>query len=402
MDTNYVTTPFGRRPMTLAMLAEQKRAHKAEPNRSLDKWKIYRALCEARTALGITDRSLALLNALLSFYPKTEISRENGLVVFPSNQQLSLRANGMAEPTIRRHIGLLIAAGLITRKDSANGKRYVRRNRHGEIGEAFGFSLAPLLARADEIESLARRAIADRMMLQEMKEALTICRRDVAKLILVAVAEKVPGDWAAIQNRFRDMIDAVPRKADRDQLAETLSDVRALRSEITKLLETHAESSELSACGSQNERHIQKSESESHLESDQRTEQKFDQGSQTRPLVSHEPKVTLDLVLSTCPQIGDYGPGGTIRSWRDLRIAAEVVSSMLGISPSAAMSAREIIGVEETAIVIGCILERCSTIASAGGYLRRLTREAEEGRFSLLSMLAALKNRTTPTLVIRS
>ncbi|MGO7830461.1 helix-turn-helix domain-containing protein, partial [Rhizobium johnstonii] len=31
-------------------------------------------------------------------------------------------------------------------KDSPNGKRYARRDRAGDIGEAFGFSVAPLLA----------------------------------------------------------------------------------------------------------------------------------------------------------------------------------------------------------------------------------------------------------------
>ncbi len=54
--------------------------------------KLFRRICEARTVLGVSDRSLAVLNALLSFYPKTELSDEHGLVVFPSNDQLSLRA----------------------------------------------------------------------------------------------------------------------------------------------------------------------------------------------------------------------------------------------------------------------------------------------------------------------
>jgi replication initiation protein RepC len=35
--------------------------------------------------IGTGDRWLAVLNALLSFYPDTELSEENGLIVFPSN-----------------------------------------------------------------------------------------------------------------------------------------------------------------------------------------------------------------------------------------------------------------------------------------------------------------------------
>jgi len=103
MEAEYVTTPFGRRPMTLAMLMAQRRAEHGKPIRSADKWKIYRALCEAKPLLGVTDRALAVLNALLSFYPKNELSDDANLIVFPSNAQLSLRAHGMAEQTIRRH-----------------------------------------------------------------------------------------------------------------------------------------------------------------------------------------------------------------------------------------------------------------------------------------------------------
>ena len=46
-------------------------------------------------------------------------------------------------------------------KDSANEKRYARRGRagQGEVEEAFGFSLALLLARAAEIEALAAQRL---------------------------------------------------------------------------------------------------------------------------------------------------------------------------------------------------------------------------------------------------
>src|SRR6218665_1833432 len=140
MESGNVTTPFGRRSMTLGMFASQVASREIEPDKSVDKWKLFRALCEARPLLGVTDRALAVLNALLSFYPKNELSEEHGLVVFPSNAQLSLRAHGMAEQTIRRHLAVLIEAGLLIRKDSPNGKRYAHKSRSGEINEAFGFS----------------------------------------------------------------------------------------------------------------------------------------------------------------------------------------------------------------------------------------------------------------------
>ncbi|TIV90947.1 MAG: replication initiation protein RepC, partial [Mesorhizobium sp.] len=155
----------------------QHNAWEIPQGRAADKWQVYRNLCEGKSIVGIGDRALAVLNALLSFYPDSELSGENGLIVFPSNAQLSLRAHGMADATLRRHLAALVDCGLITRRDSPNGKRYARKDRGGDIEEAFGFSLAPLLARAFEFEQAAERVRADNRALRLMRERITLHRR---------------------------------------------------------------------------------------------------------------------------------------------------------------------------------------------------------------------------------
>ena len=64
-------------------------------------------------------------------------------MVFPSNDQLSLRAHGMAPATLRRHLAVLVHCGLLIRRDSPNGKRYARKGQGGTIESAFGFDLMP-------------------------------------------------------------------------------------------------------------------------------------------------------------------------------------------------------------------------------------------------------------------
>ena len=98
----------------------------------------------------------------------------------------------------------------------------------------------------------------------------------------------------------------------------------------------------------------------------------------------------IGMVLRACPEIAMYGPGGTIGSWRDLMGAAVVVRSMLGGSPSAYQEACEVMGPDNAATAIACILERGGHINSPGGYLRDLTRRAAKGEFSLGPMLMAL------------
>jgi replication initiation protein RepC len=76
--------------------------------------------------------------------------------------------------------------------------------------------------------------------------------------------------------------------------------------------------------------------------------------------------------------------------------AAVVVRSMLGVSPSAYQEACEVMGPENAATVVACILERAGHINSAGGYLRDLTRRAGRGEFGIGPMLMALANANVP------
>nr|WP_200991878.1 plasmid replication protein RepC [Rhizobium rhizogenes]QCO89345.1 replication C N-terminal domain protein [Rhizobium rhizogenes] len=423
MDGGSVTTPFGRRPMSLGMLASQRLAEEIEPGISRNKWKLFRAICEARPALGVTDRALTVLDALLTFYPDNELSEESGLIVFPSNAQLSIRARGMTAATLRRHLAGLVEVGLIIRRDSANGKRYARRDRAGDVSEAFGFSLAPLLARAGEIEALAAQAIADRELLKATRERLTICRRDVAKLINMAAEEGTTGDWEKITCMFREIVAGLPRVAGIEHLTAALDEMSLLREEIINRLEVCTKTRNIDAKESQIERHIQNSNPESiyELEPAFETKQGAKLGDQAAP--SSWPKDSevekragntrsakrsvgeggelksfpLGLVLQACPQISDYGPGGQIANWRDLLAAAVVVRTMLNVSPSAYQDACLAMGPENAATVMACILERGGHINSAGGYLRDLTRRTEKEQFAIGPMLMSLVRANAPT-----
>ncbi|MEH7882045.1 plasmid replication protein RepC [Rhizobium laguerreae] len=429
MESGYVTTPFGRRPMSLGMLASQQLAETIEPGMKRSKWKLFRAICEARPALGVTDRALTVLDALLTFYPDDEISEEKGLIVFPSNAQLSLRARGMTPATLRRHLAVLVEAGLILRKDSPNGKRYARRDRAGAVGEAFGFSVAPLLARAVEIESLAAQAVADRELLRVTRERLTLCRRDISKLIAAALEEGVSGNWEGISAMFRALLARIPRVATAEDLAPLLDEMGLLRAEIVNMLERRIKAKKIDANESQIEHHKQNSNPNSLYElepsfetkqgekaaadndpnagpSDERRlkQQKPSGGMSNRAGGAADPgagpglkSFPLGLVLQACPSILDYGPGGSIGNWRDLMSAAVVVRSMLGVSPSAYEEACSGMGPENAATVIACILERGGHINSPGGYLRDLTRRTERGEFAIGPMLMALVRTNGPT-----
>lgn len=389
METHIASTPFGGRPMKLAYLAAQKDAHDLPDEVAVDKWQVYRDLCEGRAIIGIGDRSLAILAALLSFYPDSDLVADSELVVFPSNAQLSLRAHGMPNSTLRRHLAALVECGIIIRRDSPNGKRYARKGRGGVLQEAFGFSLAPLLARAEEFREAAERIRAEAGALKLMRERITLQRRDITKLIEVALEEGAPGDWTGLWGRFRRVVDAIPRRASAIELEPLVEALDAVRLEVDKLLENFMNDQNMSGNESHNERQYSNSNTESQFELEPALEKS---GAAALPAIrnAESPKTyPLGLVLKACPDIADYALQG-IENWRDLMATAAQVRTYLGISPSAYAEALDVLGQENTALVIACILQRAQHINSAGGYLRALTEKASAGAFSVGPMLMAL------------
>jgi len=392
MQIGNVTTPFGRRPMTLALVKGQLDAAGPRPERAVDKWKVFRDVAGSRQLLGLQDRAVAVLDALLTFYPGNELKPDASLVVFPSNAQLSIRAHGIADTTLRRHLAALVEAGLIHRRDSPNGKRYAHRDNDGDIEQAFGFDLEPLVSRAAELAGLAQQVADEGKAFRRAKEALTICRRDVRKLISAAMEEGADGDWETIEAMYVSILARLPRTPSRGQVENTIEEMVLLREEIINRLEIQLKSQKTDGNDGQNGRHIQNSNPESIYELEPSSGK--EQGAKPEPTKTHvaEPikAFPLGMVMRACPQIADYGPGGEILSWRDLMGAAVVVRSALGVSPSAYQEACEVMGPENAAATIACILEKGGHINSAGGYLRNLTERSRRGEFSLGPVLMAL------------
>ncbi|TPP04988.1 plasmid replication protein RepC [Rhizobium glycinendophyticum] len=392
MDTGSLTTPFGRRPMTLTLVKRQFETKKADTPTAVDKWRVFRDIGDARTRLGLQDRALAVLNALLSFFPATELGSDKNLIVFPSNAQLSARANGIAGTTLRKCLGTLVEAGIIIRKDSPNGKRYARKSGEGDIEDAYGFSLAPLLARAAEFAALAQEVAAEQRRFRIMKDRLTIVRRDVRKLITVGMEENLPGDWAAAEACFIDIVGRFVRRPTLDDISTSLDEMNLLHEEVSRMLETQEEIKKSDGNDIAFGCHIQDSNTESCNELEPSFEKKQGEKSVTNKTTTRkdEPEVfPLSMVLRACPEITAYGPGGSVSSWREMMAAAVTIRQMLGVSPSAYEEACEVLGQAGAAIAIACILERTGHINSAGGYLRDLTSRARRGEFSLGPMLFA-------------
>lgn len=365
--------------------------------RGVSRWVIYKQLCVAKSAFDLNDRCLAVLSSLLSFLPEDEISEKNGLVVFPSNRQLSLRAHGMPESTLRRHLTSLIKAGIIERKDSPTRKRYAHKDREGAVGLAFGFSLAPLLNRSSEVAKIADKILADQKALKRLRDEVSVIRRDLTS----AFSERMESTGEVcegIENlfvRFRDIVIAIPRRATHNELEAIKANFEDIRDELNTALKNNDNVPDMSGSVAQIERQYNESPTESLFESQNIKEIELKPLSSERSvpvkLQGNDPvqfisTISLDQVLRTCPDIREYGCDG-IKSWRELHDASRIVSGFLGISHSAYQEAIAFIGTENASTVIAWILQKLPSINSPGGYLRSLTKKARAGGFSITQLL---------------
>lgn len=394
MQTHVSTTPFGRRPMTLGQIARQVAAKPARDDASVEKWKVFQSIREAKELLGATDRSLTLLNALLSFHRDDELSAEGDLIVWPSNEALTARANGMPATTMRRHLAVLVDRGLIIRRDSPNGKRFARKGRGGEIEQAYGFDLSPIVARAEEFHDLAETVKVEKKAFRVARERLTLLRRDIVKMIEAGIEENVPGNWAAVHQAYQRIVARLPRSAPRQLIEDVCVDLHGLYTEIREVLESFAKTQNLDANESHSGRHKQNSKPDSQFESENGI-RKEDEASGTvadpdnlRSLPKRE--LPLTIVMDACRDLLELAQGGSIRHWRDFLATVELARPMLGISPSAWREARDVMGDQHAAITLAAIYQRGARINSPGGYLRNLTEKARAGKFSTWPMIMAL------------
>jgi replication initiation protein RepC len=393
-------SPF-MRPISHAHLRVIERPEASVPGKPVNKWELLRELAKAQAAFRVTERDLTVLQGLLSFFPDDALGGNAEMVVFPSNKTVCERLNGMPCSTMRRHLSRLVEAGLLMRRDSPNGKRYVRK--HGDERVTFGFDLSPLYCRAEEIARAAEAVREAEDRVRRLREVVSLMRRDLAALAEFG-EEMFPG--LGLWDQLRD-IAALTARALRRKLS--LEDLSAYRANLETLLDQArnlidgSETEDMNTNDARFERHHHNSNKDSID-----FEPALEQGGAATGALSEDtdkveadvekpdtrrvPKIPLHLVIAGCPSLKTFYQGD-IRHWHQLFDAACQVRPAMGISASAWEEAQRFMGPEHASIVVVAMLERFAEIKSPGGYLRALTSKAAAGEFSCGPMVMALMSR---------
>ncbi len=342
-------------------------------------WEILDALTSCRTEFDLTSASITVLRALLSFLPKTDEQRSDPFLVWPSNEALAQRADGMDERTLRRHLARLSDAQLIERRSSPNGKRFALRMRKS-IVVAYGFNLSPLFARKSQILEIAE---AKRI---EAAQAEIQRARILDYLHKLAAQREASGDSPVSIDRDREIRKLLRRSIRAQNLADLAKSLGQL------LGDNELEAAVLSASNSQNDRHHQKTDKES-LESvaqDHEAATFVDNHNQDQGLTYGNGDLTLEDCLEAASESVAFSPE-PVRSWRDLIRLGETLAPMIGIGSELMDHVRRAMGPLGASISVLCLVQRTGKIARPAAYLRTLAQRADSGQFSLIALVRSAR-----------
>ncbi len=183
------------------------------------------------------------------------------MAVFPSNKAICERLNGMPCSTMRRHLARLVDAGLLMRRDSPNGKRYVRK--HGEERVAFGFDLSPLYCRSEEVARAAEAVREAEERIRRLREVVSLMRRDLAALAEFG-QEIQPslGLWDKLRDTAALIARALRRKLSLEDISAYRAELEALLDRARNAIDGH-DTEEMNTSDARFERHHHSSNKES-------------------------------------------------------------------------------------------------------------------------------------------
>lgn len=423
-------THTGWRKPTPGLLQAEEHARVGE-QLSIPKSQATKAVKKVAAFIGLKMADIVLLDTLCAFTEPQDWEEGRRPIVWASNAYLEERT-GMELRSVQRHVRRLCEAGVISMKDSANGKRYGRRDEDGYIQTAYGFDLAPLAARTEEFEALEARKAEERTFCKSLRTGITIARRVIYAKIDKAREIQLRGPWRELEAEYTSLLELLPR---RSVAAEKLLDVLDMFRELKERVEeaftaafdwperTDAEhqhqeaqassnvvplSSNMSPKDDSNVTHILTTNQPNPVNSNC-FEQKHAAGPEPdlprAEQVEKPEEADLDINWSThtnqrgsevdipmlmvaCPHFAEMArdlEGGYIRNWNDMHRAAAKVRGMAGISEDAWNVAQQTLSPAVAAAAIALVFDKYSTgeVKSPGGYLRGIVQKARAGELHL-------------------
>ncbi|WLR91033.1 replication initiation protein RepC [Shinella zoogloeoides] len=339
-----------------------------EPAPETGATELFAAARLAVKALRLRPGARFVLDQLVGCYGGETIGGR--YLVWPANEFLMERT-GLSERGVRYAIRSLLDDGVISSKESANGKRFAIRSKNGQIRDAYGLDLSPLLFRLDEFKERCEEIQDARELRRRHFDEITICRRDTMELINAMT------DADDLQSEFDRLVSLTPRRDSFASPDASLASWRTLHEVTKERYDT--------ACGGNNSRLIENNKDTP------------DQSCQTASK-NGVAKLALSDLTAVCPDAMDYMEAP--RTERDLVNGAGRLRGSVGVHESAWFEAIEKLGpVAAGATFFICLQhyeddrKRKNAIRNFGGFFRAFVRRVADKQIDLVEEIRGMRRR---------
>ncbi|HTT81037.1 MAG TPA: plasmid replication protein RepC [Stellaceae bacterium] len=368
------------------------------------------ALKAAAPRLGISPRLVHALDWLFRFTQPQDWQRGSRPVVWPS-AAMQQEALGLSERQVRRLNSALIEFGLVTMKDSPNGKRYGQRDPRGHIVEAYGFDLSPLAARHAEFVRLAAESRAERVAMARLRRRATIARKAIAQILDTATEYGFDDmEWRTLARATAEIVRALRGIERLDEMEAGVKELEGWQRAARERLETLLQDTKMTGSGVKNGPHQYTYNPTPDPKQDTVITSKECNSAAERPSVLSQPPekrqrpekakahgMVPDELVRLAPRLRSYLQRPD-PSWPDLIEAADWLRHELGVSKSLWGEACLAMGRELAAMALAIVStkEPGHFRTTPGGYFHGMVQKAKAGELHLERTVWALRHAAAP------
>lgn len=409
----------GVRRVTPAGLAAQRAAREYAGDRTLVVKRIeaLQVAKRAAAALGLKAAKIAMIDKLFGFSPAADWnSKDANPIVWPSNQLLAQQL-GLSISTARHHLRGLAAAGLIAHASHPTFQRRGVRDAQGNIVEAFGIDLSPIIMRYDELLEIAIAYERDGRERRSLCYHRTQIRREIEAVLVAVQRDRLVGNWQHFHARLDRLRETAP--GDLKQFRGLIEKLTALRDAVEDAYRGASKPSNLDTAVSISRQvqatadltsvkgsrtpssiatvtHIAGAQPRpTPIASERRRAEagsaaRTDQWSELSP-ADDIGNVSLELVQSACPALRKHVPE-VFETWMALRSSGRRLCIAATINTQVWTEAETYLGPDAAIAALAVTMQRAEDgqVANPGAYLRTLIQRGRKGQLRISRSLFAL------------
>ena len=410
---SFAQAPSGFRRMTPGLLKADRTAEgfAGLPEKVTSAGQLLAALKAAAPRLGIPPRLVHAIDWLFRFTQPQDWEQGSRPVVWPS-ASMQQEALGLSPSQVKEINRRLIELGLVTMKDSPNGKRYGRRHeKTGKIIEAYGFDLSPVAMRHAEFVRLAEEGRAERAAFGRLRRRATIARKAIAQILETAAEYAIEGEeWQTLARETQDLTRALRDVERLDELEIGVKSLERRQSAARERLETLLGVVDTAPKGPENRPHVYNYKPRSDPKQDTVIAAEKCSGTGERPVPELRAPVRPerpdkgmvhgirpDELMRLTPKLKPYlrRPNPT---WPDIIEAADWLRNDLGVSKSLWGDACLAMGRELAAVAVAIVSTKDPGhfTGTPGGYFHGMVAKAKAGELHLERTVWALRRASEP------